>query len=46
MRTVNEYFLPLLVNAARTIDGELVSKIGLSEYLAKRLSEDQAEIES
>jgi hypothetical protein len=38
--------LPLLVNAARMLDGELVSKIGLSEQLAERLSEDQAEIES
>jgi hypothetical protein len=42
----DEYFLPLLVNAARMIDGPLVSKIGLSEQLAERLSEDQAEIES
>jgi hypothetical protein len=39
--------LPLLVNAAWTIDGTLVSKIGLSERLAKILSYvDQAENES
>jgi hypothetical protein len=42
----DEYFLPLLVNAARMIDSAVVSKIGLSEQLAGRLSEDQAEIES
>jgi hypothetical protein len=35
--------LPLLVNAVRMIDGPLVSKIGLSERLAKIMSyEDQA----
>jgi hypothetical protein len=35
--------LPLLVNAARMIDAPLVSRIGLSERLAKILSyEDQA----
>ena len=35
--------LPLLVNAARMIDGPLVSKIGLSDRLAKILSfEEQA----
>jgi hypothetical protein len=39
--------LPLLVNAARMIDGPLVSKIELSERLAKILSfVDQPENES
>jgi hypothetical protein len=38
--------VPLLVNPAWAIEGPLVSKIGLSEQLAGRLSEDQAEIES
>jgi hypothetical protein len=37
----DEYFLPLLVNAARMIDGPLVSKIGLSEQLAEILSDDE-----
>jgi hypothetical protein len=36
----DEYLVPFLVNSARTIDGPLVSKIGLSEYLAERLSDD------
>jgi hypothetical protein len=43
---VDEYLIPLLVNAARVIDNAVVSKIGLSDQLARRLSEDQAEIES
>jgi hypothetical protein len=36
------YITSLLVNAARAIDGPLVSKIGLSEHLAKMLSETDA----
>jgi hypothetical protein len=36
-----DFLVPLLVNAARMIDGPLVSKIGLSEYLAEHLSDDE-----
>jgi hypothetical protein len=38
--------LPLLVNAARMIDSAVVSKIELSEQLAKMSFVDQAENES
>jgi hypothetical protein len=35
------FLIPLLVNAARMIDGPLVSKIALSKQLAERLSDDE-----